>query len=311
MNANLLFGPPIRKLAFAALTALASALCVAVSARADEAEFARIEIWQGVQKINVAEVRGLTGVPDNVRRLLPFTLWKEKHLPAPNEPTVVRVASWAQPLRARLNSFPAMSKAATAEPLIPKPISAALAGRPIKDPKPIGRDESQEAKLAPAAKEPTPAPAPVPAATDSLQFALLQVALVFSAAVVAPLVFVVSFFRLLRRHSRQFGPLFRFDQGNQPIVAGPFSTSALGLAGNAPAHEGAALDGTPAGNRFKEQAPEHTPEQFELGPSYEEERLTKQRHAEQQEQAALERLIEDNLRFQEEIRESREGKESK
>jgi hypothetical protein len=93
-------------------------------------------------------------------------------------------------------------------------------------------------------------------------------------------------------------------------VAGPFTVGALGLAGQQ----------TPDGERFQDlQAPlagaetavepEHTPERFDLGPTFEEERLLKEAQAKQQEEAVLQHLLEENLRLQEQIEQGAETKE--
>src|SRR4051794_37558638 len=60
MNANLLFRSPIRKLAGAVAIAasLAANSGLVTATRADEPEFVRIEVWQGLQKLDKSEVQG-------------------------------------------------------------------------------------------------------------------------------------------------------------------------------------------------------------------------------------------------------------
>ncbi len=317
ISANLLFRRPIRKLAGAVAIAAVTAAGASITsaARADEVDNVHIEIWHGVQKLDVADPRGLNGVPEHLRQLFPFTRWREKdNLVARGLPAVARIAPWSQRLQTRLGSFPDLpARAAAPAPLIPKPIGLAAATKRIKDPKPF--DEIREPKAPVLAQQPAPNPAPLPMpsapapqSAESINTALIQVAIVFSAAVVGPLVFLVTFFRMLRRHTRQYGPMFRFEGGNQPVVAGPFTATVPSNSDNTSA-PATASESMPEGDRFKEPEPEHLPEQFDLGPSYEEERRMKLNKADQQEQAAIEQLIEENLRFQEEIQEAREPKD--
>ena len=114
------------------------------------------------------------------------------------------------------------------------------------------------------------------AAPETFANTFVRATSLVTAAIVAPLAAIVCFFWLLRRHSRRFGPLFRIDYvGNSAgVVTGPFTAKAplvqddtqspfpLDRSGNLDA-----LQGESPGPR--EPQPEHVPETFDVGPTFE------------------------------------------
>src|SRR5262249_37632069 len=117
---------------------------------------------------------------------------------------------------------------------------------------------------------------------------------------------IVSFFWLLRRHSRHFGPLFRIDYvGSGPVVTGPFSASTAGLVEQQDLEptldRGGRLDALQADAAVAAAREEEVAEPFDLGPTFQDERLQKELQAKQQEEAVLQHLFEDNLRLHEQI----------
>jgi hypothetical protein len=195
--------------------------------------------------------------------------------------------------------------------------------RETKTQRPGDSSETQESvtPVAPASAGHTPRSEHVSASADEdvLGKIVVQVTFILAVAIVAPLVSVVCFFWLLRRHGQHFGPLFRIDYvGAPPVVSGPFSASALGLAGQdtlTPSFDrggrfedlGVAADAM-SGNPAPPQ--EEVAETFELGPTFEEERLLKENQAQQQDSAVVQQLFEDNLRLQEQIEQKRESSEN-
>jgi hypothetical protein len=175
----------------------------------------------------------------------------------------------------------------------------------------LSEDEDEPAASPVGRGRPRPSPADHAAEpTDNLNKTLIQVAFIFAVAIVAPVVSIVCFFGLLRRHSKRFGPLFRIDYvGNQPVVTGPFTVGALGAGQQIP--DGGRFQDLQAPAAAAEPAaePEHTPERFDLGPTFEDERLLKEAQAKQQEEAVLQHLLEENLRLQEQIEQGAETKE--
>jgi hypothetical protein len=154
---------------------------------------------------------------------------------------------------------------------------------------------------------------------DVVSRTVIQVTFILAVAIVAPLVTVVCFFWLLRRHGQHLGPLFRIDYfGSPPVVTGPFTASALDLAGQDSL--GSSFD---RGGRFEDLGlaaealrgnpkppQEEVAETFELGPTFEEERLLKENQAQQQESAVVQQLFEENLRLQEQIEQQGESSEN-
>ncbi len=139
---------------------------------------------------------------------------------------------------------------------------------------------------------------------------------IITVAIVAPLASLLCFFWLLGRHSRRFGPIFRVDSaGSVGTVTGPFTAQVPVAAGSA-AEAAVATDAGPEHfevaeialpRRFEEQLPE----EFDLGPTFEEERKRKEESIEQQENAVLEQLFEQNLRLHEQIEQAHDSQGQK
>ncbi len=143
---------------------------------------------------------------------------------------------------------------------------------------------------------------------------LFQTACVFGAAILGPLVSIAALVVLLRRHSRNAGPLFRIEHvgGVTAIPVGPYPGGAVG-ATLPDGFQQATAARIPGGARtlpveeVAEPASEETGELFELGPTYEEEQRLKATQEREQEQAVLHQLFEQNLRLQEELARSRQS----
>jgi hypothetical protein len=154
---------------------------------------------------------------------------------------------------------------------------------------------------------PAPAPPPAPAAAPrevraEAGVAWAQVALVVAVVLLCPLLVALMLAMILRRSGLQFRVEVVNSSPGGPIIARldpnwvmqPGMVPAAGQtmqAGEMAAAEQPAL----------EKEPEVSGEQFDLGPSYEEERQAKLQALEQQELAVLQEVFEQNLRLREEI----------
>jgi hypothetical protein len=127
--------------------------------------------------------------------------------------------------------------------------------------------------------------------------ALLHAVSMFAAALLAPVVLLAGLYILLQRMKNQPAPIIRVEYvGGQPTI---HNEQLLGLLQAA------------AQRQYKTQ-PELTPdspeisstaEQFELGPTYEEERVQREQQARQEEEGLLLKIYEDNLGMQRQLRE--------
>ncbi len=168
-----------------------------------------------------------------------------------------------------------------------------------------GRAPIVVAPPAPAAVPAAPAavaparPAEPPEAVSNFylsRIALVQLVSFFAALFIGPLVVVFGLFFLLRRYGARYGPLFRIETttthvGGAYVPAGP-----------APAAPPADFD--PAALREPAVAAveeESTAETFELGPTFEDERLQQEEAARQREQAMLQHVFEQNMQLRQEI----------
>ncbi|HZZ79657.1 MAG TPA: hypothetical protein VFE62_14145, partial [Gemmataceae bacterium] len=138
---------------------------------------------------------------------------------------------------------------------------------------------------------------PSPPTATLIGKTLLDVVVILAVAIIVPLVSLVGLFLLLGRHAKRFGPLVRIEYSGTPMVVGPYRMDAPGGAEPTPPSEN---------NRFAEalaaeNAEEITAEQFDIGPSFEEERLLKEEQVKQQEDALLQQLFEDNLRMYDQL----------
>ncbi len=168
---------------------------------------------------------------------------------------------------------------------------------------------TSEATVGSARALPHPAPqtrAPEPAVSlESSTSPVLQGLFIVAVAIVAPLVSIVSFFWLLGRHSRQYGPLFR--NSDATTVNGPFK---------AKIEESAPAASVKRSNRLEdvqddEPAPVRKPivEKFDVGPTIEEERQVREDMVQQQEEAILQHFFEENLRLLEQIEQAKQKNE--
>jgi hypothetical protein len=184
---------------------------------------------------------------------------------------------------------------------------------------------SEEQTAPPALKGaavPKQNPAPVETVTASrnnpeafqsfMSTLLLPIAVIFAVAVLTPIVSIVCFFALLRRHCKRFGPLFGFAHGGAAtMIGGPISGSPLDLAERkillaALERSGKWGDGGNMTSPVPDETEGHV-EKFDMGPSLQEERLNREKMAEQQEQAVLQKIFEDNLRLQEQIEQNEQA----
>ncbi|MCI0465357.1 MAG: hypothetical protein L0Z62_51205 [Gemmataceae bacterium] len=169
---------------------------------------------------------------------------------------------------------------------------------------------------APAQPASTPAaPASVPttpereASTRGVASDLVfQVACVFGAAFLGPLVSAAVLLWLLRRHSKRSGALFRIEHVGGPANPSVEAMSILaarealltspGWGGRLGEREGAPASPSRAAQATSAEA-------FQLGPTCEQEQQDRAAQAQDREQAMLQQFFEDNLRLQEQIERSR------
>jgi hypothetical protein len=147
---------------------------------------------------------------------------------------------------------------------------------------------------------------PEPVSQESSISPLLQGLFIVALAIIAPLVSIVSFFWLLGRHSRQYGPLFRLSAGSDATISGPFKASIEENAANV--KHGRRLEDVQEGDG---PAPARKPvgETFDVGPTFEEERQLREDMAHQQEEAILQHFFEENLRLLEQIEQAKQKNE--
>jgi len=122
--------------------------------------------------------------------------------------------------------------------------------------------------------------------------AMAQLACTLGALVAGPLLAVLAFWVLLRRHGRRHGPLFRFEVANPPLHGlTPPSASPP-----APMHVSAAPSAPP-----RDPEPENRAEAFDLGPNVGD--VSQQKHdaARRQEDGILRHLVDQNLKLMEQI----------
>jgi hypothetical protein len=132
----------------------------------------------------------------------------------------------------------------------------------------------------------------------------LQVALVAGVVLFCPLLLALMLALMLRRLGMHLRVEVINSSPGTPIIArlegyGPLPLGIAGGQGGQPAQPASAEESAPPGAARVEE-PE-TAERFDLGPSYEEERLAKEVALRQQELAVLQLVFEENVRLQEEI----------
>jgi len=301
-------------------------------------EVAQVEMWHGVRKVDPDNLKNsdviahsqikekkepgvLTGLQGFMGHDLPLIPMPELGTYYTKDPSpIVKAASWLEETRAPLVIPSILLETSLGFPKcamkmgVPEPFGTAA-----KQSKISSSGDLSEAQEFVASNQPTtrgkPA-APESSARDSFGSPLIPVALILAVAVVTPVISIFCFFGLLRRHSERFGPLFRFDYvGNPSMVAGPFTAQVPGSLEPEivppSLDRGGNFDELQAG--VSEEPPftfhEPTPETFELGPTFEEERQLKEEQAKQQEDAVLYHLFEENLRLHEQIEQAKEIKE--
>jgi hypothetical protein len=179
----------------------------------------------------------------------------------------------------------------------------------------VGGAERQEAP-----RLEKPASAPVEAASrekpsEGSQQLWLQMLLTLGMVVLMPLLAALALALVLRRSSLRFRVELAGSQTGPVVV----SASRVDAAAFVPVEtetpssqetplrltetvEGPSVD--PELFRLEQKEPEPTGEQFDLGPSYEEEKRAKEEALHQQEMAVLQQIFEDNRKLLEEIEES-------
>jgi hypothetical protein len=185
----------------------------------------------------------------------------------------------------------------------------------------------------PTSPPPAPAPAsPSPAAdagtaghfreqVDWYHVAMLQLIGIVAALVGGPLVVVVALAFLLRKSGSLVKVELYNTAGSCPpsVATSSYAADSSGsgaanmlqhLSAGAPSSVSGAGDEAPAMDRLEaspEETSSSTAEQFDLGPSYEEERLAKEEALRLQEQAVLQEIFEQNLKLLEQVEELGEG----
>jgi hypothetical protein len=339
MRVNLLTNMPFGKLAcsLGLLGFLVQAGAAAPPASEGQGEVAQVEMWHGVRKVDPDNLKKsdaiahpqnkekknpgvLTGLQGFISQDLPLIPMPELSTSYVKDSSpILKAAPWLEETPA-----PVVIPSILPEKSLGFPKSAVKKGviEPFgttnKQSK-IGSSgdlsEAQEAPIQPTTggNLANPTAKAESSVLNSFSNPLLQGAFILGVAVVAPLVSILCFFCLLRRHSVRFGPLFRIDYvGASSMVAGPF-TAQVPSSGEAEVVPPSLDRG---GNLEELQAEvseesgitfhEPTPETFELGPTFEEERQLKEDQAKLQEDAVLYHLFEENLRLREQIEQAKD-----
>jgi hypothetical protein len=167
-----------------------------------------------------------------------------------------------------------------------------------------GTEQPESVSVPGGAPNPSAGEARARGASSDLVF---QVACVFGAAFLGPLMSVAMLLWLLRRHGKRSGALFRIEH-----VGGSASPSLEAM--SILAAREALLTSPGWGGRLSEREAAPVPRQaaqptsaeaFQFGPTCEEEQQHRAAQAQDQEQALLQHFFEDNLRLQEQIERSR------
>jgi hypothetical protein len=154
--------------------------------------------------------------------------------------------------------------------------------------------------VAPAVAPPAAHAEEGPSRSFLYRIALVQVLSILGALVLGPLVLLAALCYVLRRYTSAPGALFRVEVVNSlaPGTAMIVPAPAAGQ-GGVPEVEAAAALAEPAQEAGAPEA--STAEQFDLGPTYEEERLLQEAAARQAEEALLRHIYEENVRLREQI----------
>lgn len=169
------------------------------------------------------------------------------------------------------------------------------------------------------AEKPAVAPAPLPAPEEKprptaegqgegpskflVHVALVQVLSVLGSLVVGPLVLLVALLFVLRRF-KGAGSLLRVEVVNSGTPAPTFVYGGP-AAWPAPAAGGDGAEAHPPAEAPAE--PDTTAQQFDLGPTYEEERLQREEAERLRERAVLQHVYEDNVRLREQLEQPEGG----
>jgi hypothetical protein len=125
-----------------------------------------------------------------------------------------------------------------------------------------------------------------------------------AAALLMPLVFASALVVLLRRLAGRSGPLLRIEYvNNQPTGGYPGMVLGTLPPGFGVPQGAAATPTSPLPDVALAPEGESTAEQFEIGPSFAEERQQRQAQAGQQEEGVLRQLFEENLKLQRGVQE--------
>jgi hypothetical protein len=119
-----------------------------------------------------------------------------------------------------------------------------------------------------------------------------------TAIFVSVLVHLVVLSRILRRAASKFGGQTRVEVVHVQAPALPARMMAPEPATAAAAPATVAGDGAPEGDDYPES---ETLEEFDIGPTYEEELRMKEEAMRQHEEAVMRQIFEDNLRLREEL----------
>jgi hypothetical protein len=141
-------------------------------------------------------------------------------------------------------------------------------------------------------------------------WALWLVAALAAAALLVPPAVVLLIALVVRRaglklrvevlNSTPQGPIIaRIEPGAWPMLVAPAATGTA--TGSSPATVEVQIRPAEGAEPGSAEEPPQTGEAFDLGPSYEEERLAREQALRQQEQAVLQEVFEQNLRLQQEI----------
>ena len=143
-----------------------------------------------------------------------------------------------------------------------------------------------------------------PAGGEFMSKTVVTLAMIFGLAIIAPFVGALSLFVLLKRYSRQMGPLIHIHYGGAApsVVVGPFSARQAADAGVGLNAVAAAIERRRQREDLDVKATDLlTGESFDLGPSFEEEQHLKRSQANRLEGAVLAQLFAANHRLHEKI----------
>jgi len=178
-------------------------------------------------------------------------------------------------------------------PLQPVPVQEAAPPAPAapEAAKPAAHPEERPAPTTVVINSPA---APRATAANTLHdVTLLHAVIAVAAFVLGPLVSLLAVLFLLRRYTARNGPLFRIE----------FVNNGQGLALVGPG-AGAAVEThrvtVPAPAAAAEEPPS-TAQRFDLGPTYEEELALRQQAEQQQQEATLRHIFEENMKLREQL----------